>query len=126
MTTSKLIDVEFKKKLNFGDVYLVKFENGDEGEAIEKTEPRIGDEWQYTIEETQYGNKIKRVKEQGKFAGGKGGYQREAFEEKAVGFAFSYAKDLTVAGKLEPGKKMIETANAIYDAMLATAKRGRV
>lgn len=123
MKTAKIVNVKAKKQLEFGTVYGVMFDNGDSGEAIEKTEPKDGDEWTYDIEETQYGPKIKRAKEGGSKSFGKPGAPREAFEERVIGFGFSYAKDLTVAGKLEPGKKMIETANAIVDAMIATYKR---
>lgn len=123
MKTSQIRYAEFKKKLNFGNVYLVEFENDDEGEAIEKTEPQVGDEWTYELEETQYGTKVKRQKEQ-KFGGKGGSYQRESFEERAVGFAYSYSKDW-LQGKDAKKENWVDLANFIYDAMLATAKRGK-
>lgn len=136
MKTAKITASKFSREWSPADnpdnvtyYHDIELDNGDTGSiGAKQKNPQtlaVDQILTYTIEESARGNKIKSVGG-GKFTGGKGGYQREAFEEKAVGFAFSYAKDLTVAGKLEPGKKMIETANAIYDAMLATAKRGRV
>lgn len=121
MTTSKIKNVEFKKKLNFGNVYLVTMENGDTGEAIEKDEPSIGEAWTYDLEETQYGNKIKRQKEGGKFQG-KGGFSKEPFEERCVSYAYSYSKDY-LHGKDATKEQWVGLANYICDAMIATYKR---
>lgn len=84
----------------------------------------VGQSLTYTIEDSARGNKIKSVGG-GKFGGGKGGYQRESFEERAVGFAYSYSKDW-LQGKDAKKENWVDLANFIYDAMLATAKRGKV
>lgn len=124
MKTAKITSVEFKKKLEFGNVYAIEFDNHDSGEAIEKVEPVIGEEWQYDIQESQYGDKIKRVKENKQWTGNKGGgFAKEPFEERCVGFAYSYSKDLAVARPDWDGAKIIATANALVDAMIATKNR---
>lgn len=126
MKTSKITAVEFRKKLNFGNVYYITMSNEDEGEAIEQDEPKVGDEWSYDVELTQYGPKLKRPKpgKPGGYGGGKPGYQRESLEDKTVGMSYGYATQLVNAGKLD-FDKLIPAANKLYDAMLATAKRGK-
>jgi len=116
-----------------GTVYYhkVTMENGDEFSIGSKEQDpdwlNVGKTLDYEItkEDPKYGKSAKRVTQgkAGDYKGKGGGWQKEPFEERAVGFAFSYAKDLTVAGKLEPGKKMIETANTILDAMIASRNR---
>lgn len=125
MTTSKIKSVEFKKKLNYNNVYYVWMENGDEGEVLQKTEPSIGETWNYDVDFSEYGPKINRpkeAKEGGKFQG-KGGFSKEPFEERAVSYAYSYCKDW-LHGRTEATKEQwVGLANYICDAMISTYKR---
>lgn len=127
--TSKIVSFKEGKQLEYGKVYAITFDNGDKGEAIEKSEPNIGDEWQYDISETQYGNKIKRVKVGG-FQPKGGSYSKEPFEERAVASAYNQTAVLFSHKAVEEGKSFtidqyITASNKVYDAMLLTAKRGK-
>src|SRR3990167_7506415 len=122
MKTSKITASKYDKKWDSdnGTVFFhkVTVENGDEFSIGSKEQDpawlNVGETLDYEItkENPKYGKSAKRV-QQGKpggYGGGKPGYQKEAFDEKAVGFAYSYAKDLIVAGK-RADTKFIELAN---------------
>lgn len=138
MKTAKITASKFKSKWSPPDkpnqvtyYHDIELDNGDRGSiGTNEQEPQflnVGESLTYDIGPHPKRAGDFQIKKAGSWGGkGGGGFAKEPFEEKAVGMSYAFAKDLTVAGKLEPGKKMIETANAIYDAMLATAKRGRV
>ena len=78
MKNSKIVSIEPKGSFEtkFGTMYShhIKLENGDEGQVNSKTEEpnfKIGDDFDYSITESQYGFKIKR--EYPNFSGGGGG-----------------------------------------------------
>jgi len=101
------------------------FDNGDAGQYLSKSEDQTkfveGQEAKYTIETNKGGYQtIKPVYEQGGFK--KGGYTPEPPEQKFIGFAYSYTKDLICAGKLEV-VQFIDAANRTHEAMLAQLKK---
>lgn len=110
----------------------IALDNGDSGVIGSKQQDpaflNVGETLEYEIKPSKgdYPPKITRVtqKPQGGGGGNKGnGYSKEPFEDRVIGFAYSYAKDLYVAGKVENGAKMIATADSLVDAMIATHKR---
>lgn len=96
MITSKIKAIEGHRVWDGpnGTVYYFKLsmDNGDLGEIGKKKSDalKVGDELTYTIEQTQYGNKFKEVRE------GFGGGGKQAPRSLAA-FALSYAKDISVA-----------------------------
>ena len=108
-----------KKQLVY--YHLLQLDNGDVGTigTMEKTPDKIkeGTTINYTID----GDKIKLSTEsafQAKKAksGGGGIYKkREMSDEEYIGYAWSYAKDLIIAGKkMKDFKELKELARAIY------------
>lgn len=119
MKTSKVTDIFSVKpwespkygKMWFFDIELA---NGDKGSIGSKSDDgiKIGDELNYTLEQTEHGWKIKKAQPQ--FGGGnRGGSGSPA------SFALSYAKDLAVANIGKSDKPMEMTALA--DKVIATA-----
>ena len=112
-------------------LYFVKveMENGDIGDIMRKAtgEVSVGEELDYDIVPAKKDGEfsIKLVKKFGAFGGGafaKKPWVGEDQEAKIAGISFGYAKDLCVAGKIEP-KQMVDTASLIATSMQAlTAK----
>jgi len=129
MTTSKVVECIPVKSYEYkGEIYWpfrLTLSNGDTGQYSSKSDGgekvQVGKEIEYTLVEHQKGNKIKLVYAQksgfqGSGAKGGGGYQKESFNEMMVSIAFSYAKDLYIAGKTQdPGFDGLEgTFKKIY------------
>lgn len=95
----------------------LKLDNGDVGECSKKKPNffQVGQSIEYTIEEWQYGNKIKLVQNQQQRQS-KWTWQKEDPIERMIWFAASYAKDYIVAGKGEL-KDFDSIANVFYDWM---------
>jgi hypothetical protein len=129
METSKIKSIAFDHtwqwKGESNHDYQIEMENGDKGEITAKTIDKyaVGDELIYTQEEKNGRNKIKAASKGGYSGGGgfKGGYQKESFEEKSIGFAYSYAKDLVVAGKLTV-EQLVPAADRLHGAMVQRKK----
>jgi hypothetical protein len=112
--TAKVIDVIAVNKWDGpkGAIFFHKIalDNGDVGDIGKKANGAIktGDSLNYTIEETQHGNRIKQVQQQNGFRGvpGGGGGGRGTTSS----FALSYAKDICVANIAAAGKPIEMTA----------------
>ena len=99
--------------------YFLKMENGDTGyisSKIKDIKYEAGNELEYTIEviKIQNGNfnKFKKVSKQ-VFGG-----QKEKPQEKMIGFAMSYTKDLIIADKVSIDK-LEDVFNRILDLMIS-------
>lgn len=124
--TSKIKACKFLKEWqgDKGMVYYheLELENGDHGQIGTKDrlpdKLNIGQELTYTIESSNYGNKIKAVTAN---AGGFKKPQRDP-KEQMISFATAYTKDLIVAGKidikdLEPAvKRMYQVMKSLYES----------
>lgn len=101
-----------------GTMYSIKvyMDNGDEWEIVKKTVWGVkpGDELTYTIEDTQYGKKIKLVATE--FGGGKKFAPRNT-KFDYIGFSMAYAKDLVVADKVKIDQ-LLPTADKIFTWMI--------
>lgn len=97
--------------------HTIELENGDKGQigVKEKYSPKIqvGTELSYTIE----GDKIKAVAKPFVKGGGKP-FTPEPYEHKMAGMAYSFAKDLVIADKVEV-KKIEDVAEKIYQWLLS-------
>jgi len=114
--------------------YEAIFEDGTKGEFMSKSDTSpyaIGEELAYEVtkDDPKWGKSLKISKPNsfggGGFKGGASGGSR--FDQKqelckAVTMSMSYAKDLYVSGKLESGKQMLETFEAIYTRLEAKIK----
>jgi hypothetical protein len=104
MKTDTITGVAFRKTLSndFGTsyVYKVTLAGGDTGEIVTRTESpawlAAGQPLTYTVEETAYGTRIKRVQQAGgpSSRGGTRTYDRQAEEARLVSMCLSYAKDV--------------------------------
>jgi len=96
--------------------HTIELENGDKGHigVKEKYSPKIqvGVELTYTIE----GDKIKAVSKP--FVKGGKPFTPEPCEHKMAGMAFSFAKDLVIAYKVEI-KQIETTAERIYQWLIS-------
>jgi hypothetical protein len=81
---------------------------------------KVGDVIDHTVEESNYGTKLKLHKKPvNGFGGGvKKEYKAEPFEHKAAGYAAAYSKDLAVAGKIDLSE-MAAYADKFYSWMVA-------
>lgn len=135
--TSKVTDVIPANEWNGpnGKVYYSKIvlENGDSGEIGTKKPNGIsvGDTLTYELTQTEHGNKIKRVTDNGNgFQGSGNGGSRQSGgrtwpteAEKHPSFALAYAKD-TIVGMLETGNETLKgmSSKQVADATVATAE----
>lgn len=124
--TSKILKCTFTKdwlnpKKQTVYYHLLQLDNGDVGTigTMEKYPDKIKEGT--TITYTQEGEKIKLSTESSFLAkksksGGGGSYKkREMSDEEFLGYAWSYAKDLIVAGKkMKDFQELKELARAIY------------
>jgi hypothetical protein len=107
--TSKVTDILQVKPWQGpkGTVYYFSIElaNGDKGEIGSKSDDgiKIGDELNYTLEQTEHGFKIKKAYQQNGFGGG--GFKGQQ-RGSSASFALSYAKDLAVANISKADKPM--------------------
>lgn len=95
-----------KKEWNGKPIYAVTLSDGTTGDSFSDI-PQGTPETDLTIEDGQYGKKIKLNKKNGFQGAGK---QRVGNES----FAMSYAKDLVVADKVKI-EQLIPTADKIYE-----------
>lgn len=109
------------RQTNFGEIhnYFIELENGDKGYAsLKKQSDKLdaGKEIDYTIEvvKTEKGefNKIKLVNKTPFGVGAK-----EKPQEKMIGFAMSYTKDLIIADKIKI-ESLESTFDKIYSIMV--------
>lgn len=126
--TRSVFKTDFESK--YGKMYnhLITCENGDTGTVVSKEkEPEKlnpGKEITYTIEETDYGFKLKLVtaKQEGQQGGWQGNKKPASNWQPAdpriqnIGFAMAYAKDLAVADKIKVDA-LEATFETIYSAM---------
>lgn len=117
-------------------VHAIELDNGDKGECNTKTPDAafldVGATLTYTIEPNgTFANKITRITDDkgGGYKGG--GFSKEPFEERAVASAYNQTAVLFSHKAVEESKmftidQYIAAANKVYDAMLATAKRGKL
>ena len=120
---AKIIESKFIKEWtgDKGTVYYhdIKLDNGDHGQIGTKErlpdKIAVGQELTYTIEEGQYGSRIKAVQQSGG-----GGYKGKQIDPKQqmISFSMSYTKDLVVAGKVDL-KDMSKYFDLIYHAMIS-------
>ena len=119
----KIIESKFIKEWtgDKGTVYYhdIKLDNGDHGQIGTKErlpdKIAVGQELTYTIEEGQYGSRIKAVQQSS--GGGFRGRQQEP-KIQMISFAMAYTKDLVVAGKVDL-KNMSQYFDIIYQAMIS-------
>ena len=123
--TSKIVSCEFRNEWTNPNTQILIYyhniilENGDSGQigVKEKYSPKIqvGSELTYTIE----GTRIKAVSKPfvRPSTGGKS-YTPEPYEHKMAGMAYSFAKDLVIADKVEI-KKIEGVAEKIYQWLLS-------
>lgn len=120
MTTSKVKEIKnvkpYERDGKTTYYFTIVMENGDEGSIGKKAVDaiKVGDELTYTLEEGQYG---KKIKEAGTAFWGKKPFTPRDYKKESVTMAMSYAKDLFVAWKIEDSKKMLATFEAIHDVM---------
>lgn len=142
MKTAKIKSSKFTRKWDGdnGTVFYhdIELDNGDKGSIGTKEQDpewlNVGQSLNYELtpsKDEKYPPKIKRVTDKPQGGGKPGGYQKEPFEEKAVASAYNQTAVLFSHKAVEEGKSFtlaqyIKSANEVYDAMLATAKRGRV
>src|SRR5687768_13564806 len=124
--TAKVIEArptgrKWEGKNGINHVHYIEFDNGEGGEYNSMSEHqdkfKVGEQAAYerTPGKGTYPDLIKPVKKE--FVGGKKGYEREPFWERAIGFATSYTKDLIVADKLDI-KQLEPTAERMYAIMM--------
>lgn len=119
--TSIIKSVQFKNEWtkDGNTIYFhnIELENGDKGSIGTKeklpAKLSIGTELTYTID----GERIKAIAKAPAFKGG-GGFKTEPYEHKMAGMAFSFAKDLVVAGKVEVSK-IEAVAEKIYQWLMS-------
>jgi hypothetical protein len=96
-----------KKMWQDKQIYTITLSDGTTGDSFSDIAPGTPDT-DLTIEDGQYGKKIKLNKKNG-FAGG--GMRAKAGNES---FALSYSKDLVVAGKVDI-KDILPVADKLYN-----------